>query len=173
MFRFLLALSLVALVLWSCGPDSRTCSGPNFRIVLKLESAPLPADIVVRITYAGSAVEIYRLSDRNVAHKVAFCQVADENGARIDASTPEATGSAGAAGAAGSAGVAGADDAAPDSVDPAQVVSAIYCDLWTGGFTQLEVSGTGFDTVKYELAPKAGLCTVDEPPFVLDSPDAG
>ena len=160
-------LSLVALLLWSCGPDSRTCSGPNFKVVLKLESRPLPADTVVRITYAGSAMENFGLSERNVRHKVAFCQIGDETGARIDASAPEPMGTAGAAGAGGEGG------AAAGSSDVGTVVTAIYCDLWTGGFTQLNVSGTGFDSQQYDLAPKGGVCTVEEPAFVLDSPDAG
>ncbi len=160
MFRFFASLALVALLLWSCGPDSRTCSGPNFRVVLKLVAGPLPADTVVRVTYAGSAVENFRLSDRSAPHKVAFCQLMDENGARLDAPTPEPNGTAGAAGAA-------------DADDRTEVVSAIYCELWTAGFTELKVSGTGFDTVEYDLAPKDGQCTVDEPTLVLDSPDAG
>ena len=163
MFRLLVLLSLVALLLWSCGPDSRTCSGPNFQVLLKLTARPLPPDTVVRVTYAGSALEIFRLSDPTAPHKVAFCRVADANGAPLDASTAEPTGAAGAAGAS----------AEPDADEPAVEVDAIYCDLWTAGFTELNVSGTGFDTVKYELAPKAGLCTVAPPPFVLDSPDAG
>ncbi len=160
MFRFLASLSLIALLLWSCGPDSRTCSGPNFRVTLKLTAGPLPADTVVHVTYAGSGMENFRLSDQRAPHKVAFCQVLDEDGAPLDAPASEVTGTAGAAGAGA------------DSGDGAQGVAAIYCELWTAGFTELKVSGTGFATVKYDLAPKEGLCTVDEPSLVLDSPDA-
>ena len=162
MFRFIVSLSFVALLLGSCGPDSRSCSGPNFRVVLKLTAGPLPADTVVRVTYAGSAVEYFRLSDTSAPHnKVAFCQVADEKGTPLAPPGREAAGAAGAAGAVA------------DSGEPEPAVAAIYCELWTGGFTELKVTGTGFDTVSYDLAPKRDLCTVDEPPFVLDSPDAG
>ena len=161
MFRLFVSLCLLALLVWSCDPsDTATCSGshPDFRIVLKLASAPLPADTTVHVTYAGSAEETFRLAEPNARHDVTFCQIADENGAPLDASAP-ASGAAGAAGA--------------DSLEPANFVATLYCELWTSGYAQIKVSGSGFDTVKYELAPKEGLCTVDEPPFVLDSPDAG
>ena len=141
-------------------------------MLLELADRPLPPDTVVRVTYAGSALEIFRLSDPTAPHKVAFCRVADKSGAPLDASTAQPTGAAGAPGAAGAAGAAGAS-VEPDADEPTMEVPAIYCDLWTAGFTELNVSGTGFDTVKYELAPKAGVCNVDAPPFILDSPDAG
>jgi hypothetical protein len=169
--RLMVSLFFVALLLWSCGPDSRNCSGPNFRVVLKLAAGPLPADTVVHVTYGGSAVENFRLSDESAPHnKVAFCQVADEYGTPLAPSAPSAPEGTDAAGAAGVAGAAGAG---PDSGDPAPDVAAIYCELWTGGFTELEITGTGFETRDYDLAPKKGVCTVNEAPFVLDSPDAG
>ncbi|MEI9937121.1 MAG: hypothetical protein WDO69_07835 [Pseudomonadota bacterium] len=162
MFRFLASMSLIALLLWSCGPDSpRACSGedPDFTVVLKLSARPLPADTVVQVTYAGSAEEDYRLSDRNARHEVVFCQVADENGTPVDASAPDAVGGAGAAGAAGAGN-------APD------VVESLFCAFYTAGFTHIKVSGSGFETVEYDLAPKGDVCTVNEP-LTLDSPDAG
>ncbi|HKO52790.1 MAG TPA: hypothetical protein VJV79_34015 [Polyangiaceae bacterium] len=161
MFRLGVSLSFVALLLWSCGPDSRTCSGPSFRVLIKLTAKPLPPDTVVRVTYAGSAVENFRLSEPSAPHKAAFCRLRDENGAPLEAS------------AATDAGAAGAAGATADPGEPAQVVASIFCELWTAGFAELKVSGSGFDTVIHDLAPKQGQCTVDEPPLVLDSPDAG
>jgi len=182
-FKVLMSLASIALLLWSCGPDSRNkCSGqdPDFQVLLKLAGRPLPADTVVHITYGGSATEEFRLSDRNARHEVAFCQVADEGGAPLDASAAQSMGTAGAAGSAdagGDAGAAGAAGAAGiagagGSVDPPEVVPALFCKFWTSGFTQIKVSGTGFATVEYELAPKGGLCTVEKE-YTLDAPDAG
>jgi hypothetical protein len=156
--RLLALLSLVALLLWSCGPDARTCSGPNFRVVLQLLAGPLPADTVVQVTYGGSAVETFRLSNPGAPNKVVFCRIVDESGAVLDASTAVLMAAAGSAG---------------DSDQPAPEVAAIHCDLWTAGFTELKVTGAGFGTVITELVPKDGVCPVDEPVFLLDSPDAG
>src|SRR3954453_2968481 len=97
-------LSLLALLLWSCGPDNhRTCSGqdPAFKVVLKLTSRPLPADTVVRVTYAGSSKEEFRLSDPDARLDVTFCKLRDEHGLTIDASTANPDGADGVTGAAG------------------------------------------------------------------------
>jgi len=156
-FRLLASLALLALLLWSCGPDKPTCTGqdPDFKVVLKLLARPLPPDTVVHFIYAGSGSEDFRLSEPGARHEAAFCQVADENGDPLEASAPVITGAAGAGG---------------ESETPPPVVESIYCALWTAGFTQIEVSGTGFTTMGYDLT-KAGRCTVERR-IVLDSPDA-
>ena len=112
---------------------------------------------MVHVVYAGSATEDFRLSDPKARHEVVFCEVADENGVPLAPSAQEPTGAAGAAGAAD---------------DSPRAVQSLYCRLFTAGFTQLIVSGSGFTTVKYDLALKDGECSVVKP-FVLDSPDAG
>jgi len=163
--RVLPTLALGLLLLWSCGPDNqRTCSGedPAFKVVLKLSARPLPADLVVRVAYAGAGKEVFRLADPNARHEVTFCHLADETGTPLDASTTEGIEAGGAAGAGG---------AAPDTGNPGQV-AALYCELWTAGFTELNVSGTGFVTMDYDLTPKRNQCTVQKE-LVLDSPDAG
>ena len=164
MARVLTSLCLLAVVLWSCGPDKpRACSGqdPDFEIVLKLAGRPLPRDTVVRVTYAGSGVESYRLSQPDAKHEVTFCEKADENGVPLDAD-------ASASAAPGAAGTAG------ETADPQEApVASLFCRLYTGGFTKLDISGSGFEPVSYQLAPKHDVCTVEEPPIVLDPPDAG
>ena len=163
MFRAFASLSLIALLLYSCVKDNpRPCSGqdPEFIVVLKLMGRPLPIDTVVHVTYAGAAEEKFRLSDPKALKDVTFCKLADQDGVPLEPSAPQAMGAAAAAGAA-------------DSDNPSQGVAALYCELYTGGSTQLKVSGTGFDTQDYDLAPSADLCTVIPPPFVLDSADAG
>lgn len=176
MLRILIWLSLLALLLWSCGPDNeQSCSGaePAFKVVLRLMARPLPADTVMRVSYAGSGMEEFRLSAPNAQHAVTFCQVADENGAPLDGSTAEvtgATGAAGAAGATGAPGAAGAAGAATDTDQPG-VVAALYCELYTAGYTELKISGSGFASRTIQLAPKDKLCTVTSN-LVLDAPDA-
>jgi len=163
-FRILASFASSALLLWSCSSDSRiTCSGqePDFIAVLKLAGRPLPADTLVHVVYAGSGFEDFRLADPHAPHEVAFCQVADENGVPLDPSAQAPTD----ADAAGAAGAAGSGDSPP-------VVESLYCKLWTKGFTQLRVSGSGFATAEYDLTPKEGQCT-GLVVKVLDSPDAG
>lgn len=180
MFRTLASLALLALLLYSCGPDSRRCSGqdPEFVIVLKLTNRPLPPDTVVHVTYAGSGAEDFRLSDPKALTEVTFCRIADKSGEPLKPSATEsmggtsADGAAGAAGASDTASASGASGA-PGTENPAEGVEALYCTFYTGGFAQITVSGTGFETAKFDLAPKDGECTVYEPTFVLDSPDAG
>ena len=158
MIRLLTSLALFALLLWSCGPDKPTCTGqdPDFKVVLKLSARPLPPDTVVHVIYAGSGSEDFRLSEPGARHEVAFCQVADEDGVPLEASAPVIMGAAGAGG---------------EPETPPPVAESIYCGLWTAGFTQIKVSGTGFATMAYDLS-KAGRCTVERR-IVLDSADAG
>ena len=172
--RVLVLLSLCALLLWSCGPEAHlNCSGadPVFKVVLKLMARPLPQDIVVTVEYGGSGKEEFRLSDPRAKHEVMFCRVADDTGAPIDGSVPEATGAAGATGATddiGAGGAGGAGGAATDPDLPAPV-AALYCELYTAGYTDLLVTGSGFAPAAYPLSPKNSLCTV-EAEFVLDAP---
>jgi len=170
--RLLALLSVFAFLLWSCGPDKRTCLGgePSFKVVLKLMNRPLPADTVVHVTYAGSAEEEFRLADPKARHEVTFCQLADENGTPVSGSAATATGLDGAAGAAGAAGTAGA--AGVLGTDASNAVISLYCELRTAGFTELEISGSGFTTQNYELRPRDDRCAVQRE-FTLDAPDAG
>jgi len=136
---------------------------PSFKVVLKLTNRPLPADTVVHVTYAGSAEEEFRLSDPKARHEVTFCQLVDEMGNPLDGSASTATGLDGIAGAAGAAGAAGSDNSS--------AVMSLYCELRTAGFTELEVSGSGFTTQDYELRPRDDRCALQRE-FTLDA-DAG
>lgn len=152
MLREIVASSLLGLLLLSCGPDKPLCSGTheNFIVTLKLRSGPLPADAVVHVAYGGSGMEEYSLADPHAIHEVIFCSPADSAGDLLDASV-------GVAGAAG---------------DEPAAVEALYCRLFTGGFTTLQVSGTGLSPMDYELTPSEQKCTVNQA-IVLDSPDGG
>lgn len=176
MFRLLAFLSLCGLLVWGCGPDKlRDCSGaaPKFTVVLKLGARPLPADTVVHVSYAGSGKEDFRLSEPNAQLEVTFCQIANEDGSPLDASASASTGlgAAGAGGAAETGGASGAAGAAGAQNQP-NTVPALICKLFTAGFTSLEVSGSGFMTVHYDLTPDKELCTTEKV-LVLDAPDAG
>lgn len=139
-----------------------------FKVVLKLMARPLPQDIVVTVEYGGSGKEEFRLANPRAKHEVMFCRVADETGAPIDGSAPEATGAAGAASAADDIAAGGAGGAATDPDQPAPV-AALYCELYTAGYTDLQVTGSGFAPAARPLSPKNSLCTVEEE-FVLDAP---
>ena len=137
-----------------CGPDRPKCTGSNadFQVTLKLTDRPLPADTVVHVTYGGTGTEDYVLAAPTIP-EVVFCDPEDENGNKIDRSAD------GAAGAAGSSG-------------EEQPVAELGCQLWTGGYTKLQVSGTGLDgNVSYPLAPTDACMVVRT--ITLDSPDGG
>lgn len=159
MFRTIAPWGLATVLLLGCGPNPR-CSGtePHFVVVLKLAARPLPSDTVVHVTYGGSGREAYRLSAPNSVHEVVFCRPANAAGDPLTdpAGSPDAL----------DAGDAGAGAAAQPPVD------ALYCELWTGGFTKLEVSASGLPTTEYDLAPREKQCTVTRT-IVLDAPDAG
>lgn len=131
-----------------------------FKVVLKLMARPLPRDLVVTVEYGGSSQETFRLADTRAKHQVLFCRVADEQGAPIDASAAEAKDAPDASGEGGAGG------AAPDSEPP---VAALYCELYTAGYTDLGVTGSGFAAQAIPLSPKDSLCTV-EAEYVLDAP---
>ena len=145
----LIALTLACSWLLGCGPDRPKCTGPHpdFRVVLKLSDRPLPADAVVRVTYGGSGMENYVLASPTVP-EVVFCSPAGADGGAIDLSA---------------AGASGADDSP---------VEELQCQLWTGGFASLSVTGTGLDGMSHDLTPKDDQCTVTQT-IVLDSPDGG
>lgn len=196
MFRYLALCALIALACAGCGPDQRQCSGthPNFVVTVKLGARPLPADTVVRVTYGGSGVEEFRLSEENPRHEVLFCTrklavaqlgdaAAEPSGAAGANGAVESDGAAGTDGAADTDGAAGTDGAADTdgaagtdgaAAGGAQVneVEELSCQLWTGGFTKLEVHGSGFLVTSYDLKPEQAKCTVTRQ-LVLDSPDAG
>lgn len=145
MIRSLLAVSLLPLLI-GCGPDQRQCtrSQVSFKVVLELPGQPLPEDTVVRVMYGGSSVEEYRLDERGVHHEVVFCGPADAKGMRLD--VPDS-------------GFVGAAD-------------AIACDLWTGGYTSVQVLAVGIAPTEYPLLPQEDGCTVSRP-ITLDTADGG
>ncbi|HET7545928.1 MAG TPA: hypothetical protein VFK05_38935 [Polyangiaceae bacterium] len=162
MIRLLGLLSAFALALYSCGAvKPRSCSSeePEFKVVLKLGARPLPPDTVVHVAYGGSGKEEFRLSDPSARLRVTFCCPADENGVPFaDCALPGNS-------AAGAAGAASGSEDSPG-------VPALFCKLWTAGFTELEITGTGFMSVDYKLRPKEDTCIVERL-LVLDAPDAG
>lgn len=124
-------------------------------------SRRLPADTLVRVTYGGSGKEQYRLSEPNAIHEVVFCRPANAQGEPLPSEPIEA-----------GVGAAGDDAGAPPMSDAADGVEALYCELWTGGFTELEASASGLATMRYQLRPESRECTVRQT-ITLDSPDGG
>ncbi|MEP7050708.1 MAG: hypothetical protein ABJB12_10160 [Pseudomonadota bacterium] len=160
MFR-VLAGTIAGVVLLGCGPDRPKCMGSNadFVVTLKLSDRALPSDTVVHVLYGGTGTEDYVLAQPTTP-EVVFCYPADENGTRIETPADSEVETAGAAGAAGASGVE-----AP--------VYQLVCSLWTGGYSKLQVSGTGLDEgTSYDLAPTDNTCVVKRT-IVLDSPDGG
>lgn len=128
----LLTLPLVAAI--GCGPDKFQCTGPreSFKVLLRLADRELPEDTVVVVMYGGSSTERYRLTVGDVGHEVVFCTPADAQGNEL--TLPDA-------GAVSSA-------------------EALSCKLWTGGYTKLQVLGTGIAPTEYDLLPHEDRCTV-------------
>jgi hypothetical protein len=150
--RSIALLSFASVLMISCGPDHRHCSGPHpdFVVVLELSDRPLPSDTVVHVTYAGSGTEDYVLAAPSSDPEVVFCYPSSaDGGVLID--------NGGAAGASG---------------DDASSVQALRCELWTGGFSELTVHASGVPDTSYDLSPDDSQCTVSQV-IVLDSPDAG
>jgi len=135
-----------------CGPDKPRCSGPHadFSVVVKFANKPLPPDTIVHVTYGGSGMEEYNLAAPG-NQEVVFCRVADADGIPLDASAP-------------SQGAAGEGNAEP--------VQSLACDLWTGGYSKVEVLSAGVAPMVHNLSPREHECTVKEL-ILLDAADAG
>lgn len=144
MNRWSLAPLLVPLLI-ACGPDKRQCtrSQTSFTVVLQLPGQPLPDDMVVHVMYGGTSVEEYSLNERSVDHEVVFCKPLDEKGAELDL----------------------------DASLPATAY-AVSCDLWTGGYTSVQVLATGIAPTEYSLLPQEDGCTVLRK-IELDAADGG
>jgi hypothetical protein len=146
----------LALLGWfflsGCGPDKPQCSGPHpdFIVVVKFANRPLPADTIVHVTYGGSGMEEYDLAAPG-NQEVVFCEVADADGHRLEASAP-------------------LEGAAGEGND--EPVQALLCQLWTGGYAKVEVRSASVAPIVYPLSPRDHVCTVEEP-ILLDAPDAG
>ncbi len=139
-------LAACSLLAMSCGPDKYRCTGSreSFKVLLRLANGKLPADTEVIVNYGGSSTEKYVLSVGDVGHDVVFCHPADAQGNELV--LPDA-------GAVSSA-------------------DALSCQLWTGGFTTLQVQATGVDSREYDLVPQEDRCTVQST-ITLDASDAG
>lgn len=154
-------LAGAVVLLLGCGPDRPKCTGSNadFVVTLKLSDRALPSDTVVHVTYGGTGTEDYVLAQPTTP-EVVFCYPADENGTQLQMPSSEQAGAAGEGGAA---------NAATEELP----VYELVCSLWTGGYSKLQVSGTGLTAdTSYELAPKDNMCVVKRT-IVLDSPDGG
>ena len=137
-----------AIALVHCGPDSKPqqqCAGkPDFIVTLSASSGFLPEDTSVLVTFGGDGHERYSPKALSEA-QVLFC-------------TPSRVqGVVGEGGAPGSeeqelAGAAGAPSV------PA-TISAITCELWTGGPAWIRVEAAGLQASQ-ALTPKADTCTV-------------
>ncbi|MES1173765.1 MAG: hypothetical protein ABUL62_05500 [Myxococcales bacterium] len=146
-------LGMLGVLLFSgCGPDKPRCSGPHpdFNVIIKFSNRPLPADTIVHVTYGGSGMEEYNLASPG-NQEVVFCQVADADGHPLEASAPLE-------------GAAGEGNSEP--------VQALFCALWTGGYSKVEVRSASVAPLVYPLSPRERVCTVDES-ILLDLPDAG
>ncbi len=147
------ALALAGcLLLIGCGPNKPECAQPHadFQVLIKFANRALPPDTVVHVTYGGSGTEDYRLADPG-HQEVVFCEPADAEGNELDASSAVE-------------GSAGEGNSAP--------VLALSCALWTGGYSKVEVSGTGVTTTTRDLSPREHVCTLQDE-ILLDPPDAG
>ena len=154
MTRSCVWLMISGLLAMGCGPDRPDCTGPHpdFRVVLELSNRSLAPDTVVHVTYGGSGMEDYSVSNPTADHEVVFCRPATlDGGVPVDASVTSV------------AGASGEDDSS---------VEALYCELWTGGFAKLQVGSASFMSMSFDLAPREHECTVVQT-IVLDSPDGG
>lgn len=152
MFRRAALGTFACLLATACGPDKPRCTGahPDFKVVVKFANRPLPPDTVVVVTYGGSGMEEYKLAAPG-KQEVVFCLIADADGQVIDASAP-------------TEGAAGEGNSEP--------VAALACQLWTGGYSKLEVRSASVAPTIYPLSPREHVCTVEEVIW-LDPPDAG
>jgi hypothetical protein len=118
-------------------------------VIVKFANRPLPADTIVHVTYGGSGMEEYNLAAPG-NQEVVFCEIADAEGHRLDAS-------------AEAEGAAGAGENEP--------VQALACQLWTGGYSKVEVRSASVAPTVYPLSPREHVCTVEEV-ILLEPPDA-
>jgi hypothetical protein len=156
--RLTVPLTIASLLLGSCGPDHRHCSGPqpDFVVLLELSNRALPKDTVVKVTYGGTGTESYVLANPGSDPEVVFCNVSQAD----KCPAPEQGGASAAAGAGGAA-----DEASTE-------VAALCCELWTGGYATLQVAAAGVADTIYKLTPNDSQCTVSQT-IVLDGPDGG
>lgn len=136
-----------AMSLTHCGPDSKPrqqCAGkPDFIVTLSAISGFLPEDTSVLVTFGGDGHESYRPNAHN-ERQVLFC----------DPSRVPGGGEGGAAGTDEQA-LAGAGGASAELA----TISAITCELWTGGPASIRVEAAGMEASE-ALTPKTDTCTV-------------
>jgi hypothetical protein len=167
--HFLVGLVSTAVAV-ACGSDPKPTEPcrdgrPDFELLIKAQSGPLPEDLVVRVLFSGGEEE-YVLASPGT-QEVMFCKVADREGNVIDAGSPHVNGSAGAGGA-GAEGEGGAGGAPGD-----REVEALRCEIWSFGSARIEVETAAYPMQEpLELFHKKDVCTV-EAEFELAMPDAG
>jgi hypothetical protein len=109
-----------------CGPDKRPqqfCDGPSFNLVVTAEGGALPPDIRLNVHYGSNQEgEPYTLGQKTSGQSV-FCEELR---------------------AAGDG--AGGDGAESPSAESA--VGALSCRLFTQGPAQLDVTATGYETIR-------------------------
>lgn len=136
-----------------CGPDARPeepCNGPSFNLVVRAEGQPLPPDTRLNVRYgANPDGEPYVLGKTNTPQAVRCTEDSSPGGA------PAVEAAASAAGTGGAGG--------EESAEPSSVVWALRCLLYTQGPANVDVTATGFETIKDRpLAPeRKRRCEVD------------
>jgi hypothetical protein len=139
------------LLLLSCKKDPShpaDCpSGPDFEVRITALEGPVPADVIVRIDYAGGLTDEYSIPDHR-KHSALFCAPTDRDG------NPLAEGGQGGEGglAQGSNGSGGAGSS--------RGLEALTCELWTDSPAILTVETDLYPTTTASLEAKKGQCTV-------------
>ncbi|HET9932123.1 MAG TPA: hypothetical protein VFQ35_15575 [Polyangiaceae bacterium] len=131
-----------------CGPDSKPrqqCAGkPDFVVTVSAPPGLLPEDTTVLVTFGGDGHESYRPNAHN-ERQVLFCEPTRMPGG----------GGEGGSTSADDQELAGAGGAS----NPVATISAITCELWTGGPASIRVRAGELE-VEQTLTPKAETCTV-------------
>lgn len=154
-----MVLGLVGLVALGCGPDKRPqegCDGPTFNLVVRAENGPLPSDTRINVIYGSNQKgEPYELG-QPARKQAVFCdEDTSVGGASGDGDEQDDTSQAKVNGGAG--GDRNAEHA-PGPM-PSTQVQALRCRLYTQGPARVDVTATGYKTVKdYNL------------PFIEDEP---
>lgn len=148
MKRCYMALA-TAVSLTCCGPDTKPrqqCAGkPDFIVTVSAASGLLPDDTTVVVTFGGDGHENYRPNAHN-ERQVLFCDATR---------APSGSGGEGGADSSDMQALAGAGGTSADVA----TISAISCELWTGGPASVRVQASGW-TASQALTPKTDTCTV-------------
>ena len=133
-WRWLIVLGLAASLFAACGPDRRPdepCEGPSFKLVVRAEDGPLPADTRINVRYGGNPDgEPYELGEKR-------------NPQAVSCDEDTSAGGASAVAVADSAGAGGAGSDSNEDLD----VWNLKCGLYTQGPARLDATATGYEPI--------------------------